>query len=222
MGFFMRKSFGKGPFRATISTKGVSASVGYKGARVGYYASHNKRLRKSTRNTKSTNDQSKRYENNNMLSRFNLNPNELELFDFIVNNHEKLGDVFDMHGVSCAGKVASNSCFNGLYNKGLLKKPSRGKFSLNIELLEQLADEKRKELEQLEDEKRRSEERKIENRKQRRKMLACVCRACFIPMIVFGVLVAFVEPDAGIGSIIIGIIEFIYSHKYFKEHKDKK
>ena len=50
MGFYFRKSFGKGPFRTTISNRGISASIGGKYGRVGYYASHKKRSNKNNKN----------------------------------------------------------------------------------------------------------------------------------------------------------------------------
>lgn len=46
MGFYFRKSFGKGPFRTTLSNRGVSISVGGKGGRIGYYASKKKTSKK--------------------------------------------------------------------------------------------------------------------------------------------------------------------------------
>lgn len=52
------------------------------------------------------------------------------------------------------------------------------------------------------------------------KMLAWICRICFIPMIVLGLLVCLVEPVFGLISIVIGILEFAYSKNYFKKHKE--
>lgn len=54
MGLYFRKSFGKGPFRTTISKSGVSVSVGGKGIRVGSYAST-----KSKKSTKKKSTQKK-------------------------------------------------------------------------------------------------------------------------------------------------------------------
>ena len=60
MGFFARKSFGKGPFRVTISNRGVSTSVGTKGYRVGYYASKKRSSKKAaTKITAVSNDDTK-------------------------------------------------------------------------------------------------------------------------------------------------------------------
>ena len=60
MGFFARKSFGKGPFRVTISNRGVSTSVGAKGCRVGYYASKKRSSKKaSTKITTTSNNDTK-------------------------------------------------------------------------------------------------------------------------------------------------------------------
>ena len=51
------------------------------------------------------------------------------------------------------------------------------------------------------------------------KILAWVCRICFIPMIILGLLVCLVELVFGLISIGIGILEFVYSRNYFKKHK---
>lgn len=51
------------------------------------------------------------------------------------------------------------------------------------------------------------------------KILAWICRICFIPMITLGLLVCLVEPVFGLISIGIGILEFVYSRNYFKKHK---
>lgn len=48
MGFYIKKSFGKGPLRITMSSRGVSWSVGANGFRIGSYASKSKH-RKSKR-----------------------------------------------------------------------------------------------------------------------------------------------------------------------------
>ena len=55
MGFYFRKSFGKGPFRTTISNRGISTSIGGKYGRVGYHASYKKRSRKNNKNRKQEN-----------------------------------------------------------------------------------------------------------------------------------------------------------------------
>ena len=54
------------------------------------------------------------------------------------------------------------------------------------------------------------------------KTLAWICRILFIPMIILGLLVSLVEPSFGLGSIIIGVVEFVYSRKYFKRHKEEQ
>lgn len=122
MGFRFRKSFGKGPFRVTISKSGISTSVGVKGIRFGSYASAKKKSSKNKSNKKS---------------------------------HTQ-------------NRKAQNS---------------------------------------------------IENKKSGYKLLARCCRFLWIPMILLGLLVTLIKPIIGIGSIIIGIIEFIYSYKYFKKYK---
>ena len=56
MGFYFRKSFGKGPFRTTISNRGISTSVGGKYGRIGYYASHKKMRRRTVKNQENYNE----------------------------------------------------------------------------------------------------------------------------------------------------------------------
>lgn len=51
------------------------------------------------------------------------------------------------------------------------------------------------------------------------KLLAWVCRIVSIPMILLGLLLILVLPSIGIISIIIGVLEFYFSHKYFKIKK---
>ena len=51
------------------------------------------------------------------------------------------------------------------------------------------------------------------------KILAWVCRICFIPMIILGLLVCLVELVFGLISIGIGILEFVYRRNYFKKYK---
>lgn len=43
MGFFIKKSFGKGPVRITMSSRGVSWSIGANGFRIGSYTSKSRR-----------------------------------------------------------------------------------------------------------------------------------------------------------------------------------
>lgn len=58
MGFYFRKSFGKGPFRTTISNRGISTSIGGKYGRVGYYASHKKKSKKGKKSNRNKSQES--------------------------------------------------------------------------------------------------------------------------------------------------------------------
>ena len=49
------------------------------------------------------------------------------------------------------------------------------------------------------------------------KLLAWVCRICFIPMIFLGILCLLVEPILGLVTIGIGTLEYIYNKNYFKK-----
>lgn len=118
VGFYMRKSFGKGPFKVTVSKRGISTSVGVKGIRIGYYTSS-----KSNKRAKNKNE--------------------------VINS---TGDT-------------TTFC---------------------------------------------------------RKILAWICRILFVPMVILGLLLSIIQPTIGIVSIIVGIIEFTYSHRYFKKAKDFK
>ena len=146
----------------------------------------------------------------NMLSRFELTEKELQLLMFVINNIEVLGESFSIHDVSCNDCVISNTYYNKLYDKGLFTKPARGQYSLNIELLTQLAN-------------KQEEYNKALKRKKevKHKILAWICRVCFIPMIFLGILLSMVVPTFGLISIGIGILELVYSRSYFKRNKDK-
>ena len=53
-------------------------------------------------------------------------------------------------------------------------------------------------------------------------ILAWLCRILFIPMIALGLLVSLVEPETGLTSVAIGLIEFLYSKNYFKKKKEEE
>lgn len=59
MGFYIKKSFGKGPLRITMSSRGISWSVGANGFRIGSYASKPKRkkIKKKVKNPKKVQSQ---------------------------------------------------------------------------------------------------------------------------------------------------------------------
>ena len=132
MGFYMRKSFGKGPFKVTVSKRGISTSVGVKGTRIGYYTSFKSNKRAKNKNYTSSKS-NKRVKNKNE----------------VINS---TGDT-------------TTFC---------------------------------------------------------RKILAWMCRILFVPMVILGLLLSIIQPTIGIVSIIVGIIEFTYSHRYFKKAKDFK
>ena len=135
----MRKSFGKGPFKVTVSKRGISTSVGVKGTRIGYYTSFksNKRAKNKNEVINSTGDTT--FKSNKRAK----NKNE------VINS---TGDT-------------TTFC---------------------------------------------------------RKILAWMCRILFVPMVILGLLLSIIQPTIGIVSIIVGIIEFTYSHRYFKKAKDFK
>lgn len=54
------------------------------------------------------------------------------------------------------------------------------------------------------------------------KMLAWICRLLFIPMIILGLLLCIIKLSVGIILIIIGVVEYFYSHKYFNKIKKLK
>lgn len=89
--------------------------------------------------------------NKEILEVLNLTDKEKELFCFLLNNSENLGKEFNVHQVSCLHYVESKACYEKLYEKGLLKKPRRGTYSINIELLNYLE-------QKLKDERKRLEE----------------------------------------------------------------
>lgn len=126
MGLRFRKSFGKGPLRVTISNKGVSTSVGVKGARV----------------TKKAN-----------------------------------GKVSTTVGVPGTGLSYTST--------------SKSKKKSNV-----TAPNK-------------------ENNKIEEKMLKTVCKYCFIPMLIFGVLYSFIDITIGLFCIGVGLLEW----RYYKKHK---
>ena len=55
-----------------------------------------------------------------------------------------------------------------------------------------------------------------------KKIIAYFCRIIGIPMIIISTLVSLVEPIFGCFGILIGLIEFNYSRKYFKKIKNNK
>lgn len=228
MGLRFRKSFGKGPFRVTISNKGVSTSVGVKGARITKKAngkisttvgipgtglsytstSKSNKKKSNTTNIKSKSNSQTIKEPVNMFSKFNLSKKELELFDFLINNNFLEKEEFTIHEVSCLGCVMTATYYNNLYNKGLLLKPNKGKYALNKTLLNKMVEEE--ELRK----KKIAEEEKL--RKERReKILKTVCKYCFIPMLTLGMLYSFVDIATGLFYIGIGLLEW----RYYKKHK---
>ena len=234
MSLRFRKSINLGGgVRVNFSKSGVGYSFGTKGARITKTAKGRTRTtlgipntglsyitesnNKSKKNAKSNIKLTKNTMNmgNNMFSKFNLTEKELELIEFVLKNEKDLEEGFSIHDISCMGCVISNTYYNKLYDKGLFLKPSRGKYELNKELLAKLVKEK-------EEEQKRIEELERKRREKRTKNLAWVCRICFVPMIVLGLLYLLVEPMTGLFSIGIGIIEFLYSKNYFKKNKIKE
>lgn len=152
--------------------------------------------------------------NRSSLKILDLTNKEEELFCFLLDNSEKLGSEFNVHQVSCLHYIESKACYEKLYEKSLLKKPRRGIYSINVELLNYLE-------QKAEDEKKRLEELYKQEKETNRKLCAWFCRIFFIPMILLGALVCIISPIYGSISILIGVFEFIYSHKYFKKDKKK-
>ena len=141
----------------------------------------------------------------NVLEKFNLTEKEVELLDFVIHNNDSFAEEFSIHDVSCLGYVTTKTYYDNLYNKGLFLKPSRGKYSLNIELLERLA--------------RQAEEREKELKEQRKKkrmIFSLVWIILAIPQIIFGLLLCIVEPITGCLSIGIGIVELFVARKLRK------
>ena len=220
MGLNFRKSFGSGPFRVTLSKKGVSASVGVKGARISksttgrttstlsipgtglYYT----KSRTSAKKNLNSNIVKNKEENYNMFTKFQMNEKELDLFKFIFDNLEKLGNEFTIHDVSVLGHISSSTCYSNLYNKGLLLKPSRGKYSLNISLLEQLAEEQKlKEEERICKENESIKRLKMQKEKNK-KIWKKRCKILAIPCTILGLLLWFCELTDGPIITIIGIL----------------
>lgn len=138
-----------------------------------------------------------------MFRKFNLSEEEFKLLRFVLNLGEAENE-FNQHDISCKGCVVSSTYYNNLYKKGLFTKPNRGKYKLNIELIERLAEEDAK-------------------RKERdTKRMAHICRICFVPMIVLGFVGMFVEPAFGFVCMCIGAIEFVYSKSCFKKLKENR
>lgn len=148
--------------------------------------------------------------NKEIFEVLDLTDKEEELLCFILDNSEKLGSEFNVHQVSCLHYIESKACYEKLYEKGLLKKPRRGIYSINVELLNYLE-------QKAEDD----EELYKQEKEANRKFCAWFCRMFFIPMILFGALVCIISPICGSISILIGVFEFFYSHKYFKKDKKK-
>lgn len=203
MGIRFSKSINLGGgARINLSKNGFGYSIGANGARItrtskgrtrttlsipntglSYVTESSKKKNKNT--TKKVKENKtikvdKEMENDNMLSKFNLTENELELLNFVVNNVESLNEEFSMHDISCKGCVISNTYYNKLYDKGLFLKPSRGKYSLNVELLEKLAKEKQEKDMELERIAKEKAERKMKNKERNKKIF----KVCFIPMMI--------------------------------------
>ena len=109
-----------------------------------------------------------------------------ELFCFLLNNLENLGNEFNVHQVSCLHYVESKACHKKLYEKGLLKKPRRGTYSINIELLDYLE-------QKLKDERKRLEESYKQQKEANHRFCAWVCRIFFIPMFLLGAFVCVIS-----------------------------
>ena len=75
-------------------------------------------------------------EEENLLKQFNFTQKELELFEFLVNKNNK--DIFQIHDISVQGFVTTKTYYENLFNKGLLIKPKKGYYSLNVELLKEI------------------------------------------------------------------------------------
>ena len=246
MGFRFRKSINLGGgMRINLSKSGVGYSFGTKGYRVtktakgrtrttigvpntglSYVTESSSNKKKSATKVNKTIKTNEKTIEDNMFSKFDLTEKEIELFSFVVENSGNLSEEFSIHDVSCMGCVVSSTYYNKLYDKGLFLKPSRGKYGLNIKLLENLAKEKeekeRLERERLENLAKEKEEKKKKNKILGHMISAWMCRIFFIPTIVIGLLVSLVEPETGLTSVAIGIIEFLYSKNYFKKKKEEE
>ena len=216
MGFKFRKSVKLGGVNLNFSKRGMGFSIPGTGLSYTPSKSRSKKKRKKKINAVNASVSKNPVINNtgSCFDKFNLTLKEMELFLFILNNKDNLQEEFSQHDVACLGHISTNTYYNNLYNKGLLKKPSKGKFSLNMQLIEDVA----KEWQDAQDE---IALLAAEKKEKTWRTVAWVCRICFIPMIIFGILYALIDTATGITSIAIGIVEFIWSKKYFKEHPKK-
>lgn len=190
MGLRFRKKINLGNgFRINLSKSGVGCSVGMKGARA--TLTSNGRLRSTTsipgtglsyvtESSKSKKNHNK--SNNvkychdekyiNMFDKFHLTDGEISLLDFLI-NQDDLEAEFTPHDISCKGYSTSSTYYTNLYDKGLLLKPSRGVYALNVELLEKAA----------KDAERSRKEADLYNLKKQ-KNKTCIYAFCFIPWII--------------------------------------
>lgn len=206
MGFRFRKSVKLGGVKMNISKRGVGFSI--PGTGLSYTPSKSKTRKKKSSSTHTSVSKNPVINNTgSMFDRFNLTLKEIQLLTFLIDNEDKLENEFTVHDVSCLGHVSTNTYYNYLYDKGLLIKPTRGKYALNVQLLENVAQEHARIT--------------AEKKEKKWRNLAWVCRITWIPMVVFGGLLNFAEPVNGITGVAIGIFEYLWSKKYFKEHPKK-
>ena len=161
MGFRFRKSFGKGPFRVTMSKSGIGYSVGGKGARFTKKAGGGTRstlsipgtgisyVTDSKKNTKvSVNNMIKKPEvdmdtipvpQNWITNRLGLTPSESKLFVTAMNTFGE--KAFTSRDIAAAGCPVSSSIYTGLYNKNVLNKNEDKTWSLNVPYINKVGEE---------------------------------------------------------------------------------
>lgn len=210
MGFRFKKSVKVGGVRLNFGKRGTSVSI--PGTGISYKSPKSKNRKKTSNKTVSVPKNPVINNTGSMFDRFNLTLKEAELLTFLIENENKLGNAFTLHDVSCLGHVSTNTYYNHLHDKGLLIKPTRGKYALNTQLIENVAQEWQNML----DERARIE---AEEREKQWRNVAWLCRISWIPMVVLGCLLTLVDPMTGIVGIIIGVFEKIWSKKYFKERE---
>lgn len=169
MGFRFRKSISCGPVRINLSKSGIGYSVGVKGARITKkanggtrttlsvpgtgisYVSDSKKGRKKIMNSNTNKTKMKEvsytatsaegYNVNNIFNKFELSDKEMLLLSFISQNYQQFNNEFSIHDMSALGHISTATYYNNLYDKALLLKPAKGKYALNIKLINKLANE---------------------------------------------------------------------------------
>lgn len=273
MGFRFRKSVSFGPFRMNLSKSGVGYSVGVKGARITKTVKGRTRTtlsapgtgisyvsessKKKGNKNKMNNYQSKTkevhyaatvgdYDVSNIFNKFELSDKELLLLSFISEHYTEFNNEFSIHDISALGHITTTTYYNNLYDKALLLKPSRGKYSLNVALINKLAEEEMQKQKAIKEERLRKENAEAELRLKQQeeyeaarkeleekkkikkakndKITAYMSKFILVPLLVIlGLLFILVEEYIMAGIVLLpAAFYWNFQYKYFKNIKQKE